>query len=740
MFSNVFWMAAFVTASLVLSVKANDPSPVFSWVSRAPNRVQELKKEDLSKGDDVFDFGDVSIRIVKRADDLTVHDLAKSSKESRHIRTDTVVRASAENADSEASTIEASSVENDQDNIEAGASSGPPASKTDTSNGQSKEVTVTGEEAQNAEGDSGNSNGASEKDSSSTPPSEGSGESNDIDVANILGIKSNTAGKEGDASSSDNGDTPKSKETVQLDGQENSQEEDQQKEDHPEVQQKEGQNNEKSVNKPGKGFPSMLFPAARDIFSRPDIAKSMKFVDEVVTIGTNKYPKDRVTEVGDLDNNGYGDYVVSSPLANNEKGSIRVYLMAKDNGFLFSRELVPGKWGVNGAMLSDGDLYGSALLKLSDDKSGPCVLVVGAPGDDANGKKKGSIYFLHVNSKGTVSKTVKVSAATDQSLNMQHTNDEGFGTALRFVSDMNGDGEPEVAVQSKQGPTTILFLNKKYEVKSALKVHKDDQEGVMGVMKRHLMKTSSRLDATSLDSLSIRADISKNAELFGNRNDELSTSVKGSGFCVYNETACACGLQAPTPGSGACLDAASIHFATGRTICRRRDCQPSYVCNCDGTQMCKRKEEMKEVYVAEENAGDGEIFCKKEKVNRTINVVQIGEVVPTAKSGDEENFSGFNATNCKCSPKMDVVAPYQCVDYLRTDTDRAVVCKLRDCAVGSHEYVCDAFGDSYCSRANITRSHYVNDGGIEGMFPSIYCHLVTSTVEIVRLVPMEEGI
>lgn len=331
---------------------------------------------------------------------------------------------------------------------------------------------------------------------------------------------------------------------------------------------------------------------------------------KMVTIGRSTFPKKLVTAVGDIDNNGFTDYIVADPNYKKDTGSIRLYLMNEKGQFLFSRELVPGNWGFEGASLQTGDMFGSAVFKLpSTATASSCVVAVGAPGDNANGRKTGAIYILKISGNGSVSMSRKVSAETDASLSRQHEEKEGFGTNIRAIGDINGDGDFELAVKSLLGSTTMLFLNSKHEVKTSLKVYNSDIRGLMDITEKYEPTARGKLDSTQLDSISIRAT--------------------APGQCFFNETSCACGMKPPEKASASCLDVVGTDPGSGRTLCKARDCEASYACSCDGTELCNRVETTAEVYSPEESAGGNEVFCSKKPITRFANVVQVGAPIPT---------------------------------------------------------------------------------------------------------------
>lgn len=432
---------------------------------------------------------------------------------------------------------------------------------------------------------------------------------------------------------------------------------------------------------------------------------------KMVTIGNNEFYKKHVFSVGDIDSNGFKDFIVTQPKAKNNSGSIRLYLMKENEQFLFSRELVPGKYGFEGRELQAGDMFGSSVFKLPSTSPESCVVAVGAPGDNAQGMKKGAIYILKIAQTGRVSSSSKVSADTDSSLARQHEENEGFGTHIKAIEDLNGDGDFELSVKSLLGSTTMLFLNAHHSVKTSLRVQNEGSAEMMSVIEKYKPVSSGRLDSTRLDSVSIRATAPKP--------------------CFFNETHCACGMKSAEKGSESCLSVVGTDPSTRRTLCRSRDCEPSSTCTCDGSKLCRRTEATTEAFTSEEPAGDGKVFCSKSLVKRSVNIEEVGIPIPTPPP--MEVMSTFNATHCTCSPKKALLSPYECVDLLRTVKDEAIVCKSRDCAIGEKEYSCDGLGSSFCKRSYAKRTYFVNEGEVEGEPGQVYCHKTSREVEIVTL-------
>lgn len=137
------------------------------------------------------------------------------------------------------------------------------------------------------------------------------------------------------------------------------------------------------------------------------------------------------------------------------------------------------------------------------------------------------------------------------------------------------------------------------------------------------------------------------------------------------------------------------------------------------TELCNRVETTKQLYVQEEPARHGNFFCSLIPVTQSANIVQVRVPIPTPAA--TENLSIFNATHCRCSPKNAVVAPYECIDFLRTNSILGIICKSRVYAIGDQEYSCDGMGSAYCSGKFRESTYFVNDGKNAGEPGSVFC-------------------
>lgn len=129
------------------------------------------------------------------------------------------------------------------------------------------------------------------------------------------------------------------------------------------------------------------------------------------------------------DDDGGTDYGAVYQLYRNADGSIDriVKLSATSGGFT--------------GFLNSGDDFGISTAVLGDlDQDGNITIAVGAPGDDDGLLNSGAVWVIFLKADGTMKRQRKISLLQG---NFQHSGlgfDDGFGTRIAAVGDLNGDG------------------------------------------------------------------------------------------------------------------------------------------------------------------------------------------------------------------------------------------------------------------------------------------------------------
>ncbi|KAI0563822.1 Integrin alpha [Gracilaria domingensis] len=424
-------------------------------------------------------------------------------------------------------------------------------------------------------------------------------------------------------------------------------------------------------------------------------ASQKRLSQSSIRIGHSDIPREKVTIVGDVDGNGFEDYIVANPASMNDTGTIRLYLMSGDNKFLYTRDLVPGKYGFVSSPLAEGDRFGDSVEKIASDTPNFSFVTVTAPGDRTVAGGKGAFYILQISDKGNVINSAKLSAKTIETVVAQSAN----GGDAKYSHDLSRSILSKKIVDILSNKTSMLLVRKGGEIKGAYVISSaEDQKMLHNIEKK--MTPRKKLASLRLDTPLVRADISSS--------------------CFFNDTHCACASNPPPVGSMQCTQVTGTEASTGKTLCETRDCKASFSCMCDGAELCMRTERTLTSYVVEGPAPGGGMYCNGVQKTITENVVIPGAPVPVILNVNE--LPPYNATHCRCAKKQSVTGGAVCMDVLRALGGVNYVCSPRDCRIGPNEYICDAFGDSYCSRTFIEKIHYVNDGEKTDEAGAVFCH------------------
>ncbi len=194
--------------------------------------------------------------------------------------------------------------------------------------------------------------------------------------------------------------------------------------------------------------------------------------------------------LGDLNGDGTRDVAVGA-LADGDGGSLQGavwILFLNADGTVCSQQKISETAGGFGGVLDPGDLFGTSVAALGDlDGDGIGDLAVGATNDDDGGRDQGAIWILFLNSNGTVSSELKISATAGGFGGPLDPGDR-FGASIAAFGDLDGDGIVDLAVGADgdddvlrpghvrltgdidQGAVWILFLNSNGTVSSQQKV------------------------------------------------------------------------------------------------------------------------------------------------------------------------------------------------------------------------------------------------------------------------------
>lgn len=419
----------------------------------------------------------------------------------------------------------------------------------------------------------------------------------------------------------------------------------------------------------------------------------------LIRIGDLGFSPETMTSIGDIDENGFEDFVVSFPYARNSSGAISIYLMGSEDTIVSSRHLVPGKWGFNGVVPKPGEQFGSFVTVLPDlNGDGIKDLAVTSRGEKYTTGNAASLYVLLLHSDGSVLDAVKISQTAFESKSPKTGVVDIFGNNLRMVTSLDKRGRSLARMKTADGSqVSFLIDNKK-------------QFSVDVTRPGDLMYDAS-LDQTkpSLTSHETRR------RAFAIHENSQKVSVRPIAGCIFNETACACSQMPATLQSYQCLD--YVGLSGNREECVRRDCKDSYKCNCNGTELCRRYESSVMSYVADETIADTRVYCHRESFRRGVVELMPGASVSVPVK------ERFRKKTCKCSPKTSSSQQEDpCIVFHHAAPGEALICEETECIIKPDEMVCDPSGASVCELFYETKPKYVHDGQTD-LPKQVYCFL-----------------
>jgi len=190
----------------------------------------------------------------------------------------------------------------------------------------------------------------------------------------------------------------------------------------------------------------------------------------------------RVIEgVGDLDHDGVPDLAVGSCYdddGGSNKGALWILFLNPDGTVKGHRKISATQGGFPGSLLDSQDQFGRSILNLGDlDDDGVEDLAVGAIRDGDGGYRRGCVYILFMKPDVTVKSVQKISE-TQGGFGSSLSDYGEFGFDLASLGDLDGDGNPEIAIASPDqrtsgnqiGAVFVAFLRSNGTVKSDFRI------------------------------------------------------------------------------------------------------------------------------------------------------------------------------------------------------------------------------------------------------------------------------
>lgn len=444
--------------------------------------------------------------------------------------------------------------------------------------------------------------------------------------------------------------------------------------------------------------------------------------DEHVSIGRARVAKRRATSVGDIDGNGVVDLIVADPLAKNDSGKARLFLMTKGAHYLYSREITPGIADFDGPEVRPGHRYGTAVFRLpGGNATTGSFVAISAPGDGEHGV----IHVVKISHKGDILCHAKAQLdGRGSRVSHRPVSMSALGTArprVQIVRPENLNNTGNVGILSDV--ERIVFEAPDGEVLATLAIDSADDANLLALVEsEYLLSTSLRSiqHSDAFPRFSVKVGIDRAAPI--------------TGGCYVNTTHCPC--DEPDQKRDGCLSFLRKEVPSGRSVCVHSTCPRRVECQCGGKYICERSDIVSKYYVMEgmlsgpKNEKE-EVYCKVHEGSRPEGILQKDGLINSyVKQGSVELF---NETHCLCSVKSSTWNGGRCLRYFRTSYGLAVYCVWKPCQIGNREYQCDNLGSAYCRRDVETRSYWSDDGAVVGLTDVVYCHEARGNVEKVSL-------
>ena len=188
-------------------------------------------------------------------------------------------------------------------------------------------------------------------------------------------------------------------------------------------------------------------------------ASAIKISDRDLPNGTlsanDQFGGRHVANIGDLDGDGIDELSVGAFKDDDgavDAGALYTLFFNEDLSVRRLQKISALEGGLD-ATLEFDDLFGMTVAQLGDvDGDGIPDIAVGNNKGDDGGQDRGAVFFFLLNSDGTVKAEAKVSSTQNYGFDtLDLFDDERFGRALGFVSDMSGDGSHVLALGAGAG-------------------------------------------------------------------------------------------------------------------------------------------------------------------------------------------------------------------------------------------------------------------------------------------------
>lgn len=210
-----------------------------------------------------------------------------------------------------------------------------------------------------------------------------------------------------------------------------------------------------------------------------------------------------VAGLGDLDGDGTFDVAVGAPGdgdAGARTGAVYVLSLTDDDRVVGQRKISPRRsWArtapfvwllpgwVQGGFLGEvapGEMFGVSLAAVGDlDGDSVPELAVGVRESSDAGHALGAVWILFLQSDATVKRAVRIGSVAG-GFPVELEEEDGFGTSVAALGDLDGDGVPDLAVGAPGdddgcdacGAVYVLFLQRDGDVRAMRKISSADGE------------------------------------------------------------------------------------------------------------------------------------------------------------------------------------------------------------------------------------------------------------------------